>query len=79
MSHGFEGEASSKSIADTLGISEEDFEQYVTIDTNESNDGQVYSYIAIFDKSTPQSVLDAAGVGDDFSLDLGLNIFDEEE
>lgn len=79
MSHGFEGEGSNKVVADALGISEEDVEQYVTLDTNESDDGLVYSHIAIFSDATPQEVLEAAGVGDDLWVDLGPNIFDEEE
>lgn len=79
MGHGFEGEASNRSVAEALGISEESVEQYVTIDTNESEDGLIYSYIANFDSATPRDVLEAAGVNDDFSVDLGPNIFDEEE
>ncbi|MEB2870252.1 hypothetical protein [Pseudomonas rhizosphaerae] len=79
MSHGFEGEGKNQVLAEALGISEEDAEQYVTIDTNESDDGLIYGYIAIFDDSTPQAVLDAAGVGRDRSVDLGPNVFDEEE
>ncbi len=79
MSHGFEGEQSNRTLANALGISEEHAEQYVTIDTNESDDGLVYSYIATFHESTPKEILEAAGVGDDLTVELGPNVFDEEE
>ncbi|MDD1966143.1 hypothetical protein NPS29_12510 [Pseudomonas putida] len=79
MGHGFEGEANNKALAEALGISEEEIEQYVTVDTNESDDGLIYSYIATFHDSTPKSVLEAAGVGDDLTVELSPNVFDEEE
>ncbi|WOE77514.1 hypothetical protein RZO07_19600 [Pseudomonas protegens] len=77
MSHGFEGDADNSAVARALGISEEDVDNYVTIDTNESDDGLVYNYIAVFSDSTPREVLEAAGVGeDDLSVELSVNIFD---
>lgn len=80
MGHGYEDDAGSSAVAKALGISEEDVDNYVTIDTNESEDGLVYNYIAIFDESTPPGVLAAAGVGEDeLSVELSVNIFDEEE
>lgn len=79
MSHGFEGDEQSDAIARILGITAEQVEQYVTIDTNESDEGMLYSYIATFDESTPLEVRQAAGAGDGYSLDLGPNVFDEEE
>jgi len=45
----------------------------VTIDTNESDDGHVYNYIAVFNEATPPEVLAAAGVGeDDLSIELSV-------
>ncbi len=80
MGHGYEGEASNSAVAKALGISEEDVDNYVTIDTNESDDGLVYNYIAVFNDATPPRVLAAAGVGDDdLSVELSVNFFDEEE
>lgn len=79
MGHGFEGDADHSAVASALGISEEDVENYVTIDTNESDDGLIYSYIAVFSESTPLEVLQAAGVDeDDLSVELSVNIFDKE-
>lgn len=79
MSHGFEGEQSSEKLAQELGISVEDVDAYVTITTNESNDGLVYDYLATFDPSTPREILEAAGAAGDHSVSLGVNFFDEEE
>lgn len=80
MGHGYEGEAGNSAVAKALGISEEDVDNYVTIDTNESDDGLVYNYIAVFNEATPPEVLAAAGVGeDDLSAELSVNVFDEEE
>lgn len=79
MSHGFEGEESNDVIARALGITEEQVDQYVTLNQNESDDGLLYSYIAEFDESTPLKVRQTAGAGDGFSVDLGPNVFDEEE
>ncbi|HDS1779418.1 TPA: hypothetical protein QEM49_003966 [Pseudomonas putida] len=79
MSHGFEGEIGSAKIAKLLGISVDDADAYVTIDTNESDDGLVYSYIANFDRSTPKSVLEVAGAEGTYFVELSANAFDEEE
>ncbi len=79
MSHGFEGDGSNDMLARMLDISVEDVENYVTLDTNESDEGQLYSYVAIFDRSTPQHVLEAAGAEGSYSVQLSVNIFDEEE
>lgn len=80
MGHGYEGEAGNSAIAKALGITEDDVDNYVTIDTNESDDGLIYNYIAVFDEATPVEVLKAAGVGeDDLSVELSVNTFDEEE
>lgn len=79
MSHGFEGDEKNDVIAKVLGITAEQVEQYVTIDTNESDDGMLYSYIATFDDSTPLEIRQAAGAGGDYSVELGPNAFDEEE
>lgn len=65
--------------AEALGISIEDVENYVTFEPNESDDGELYSYIAVFDESTPLEVRQAAGLGDGFSIDLGPNAFAVEE
>lgn len=79
MSHGFEGEIGDAAVARKLGISVDDYNSYVTIDTNESDDGLIYSYIVTFDKSTPVAVLEAAGASGDYTLELSANAFDEEE
>ena len=72
-------EASNKRIAEILGISEDDASSYVTIDTNASDDGLVYNYIAVFDESTPAHVLEAAGADEGRSAQISVNAFDEEE
>ena len=80
MSHGFEGDEKSDVIGKILGITAEQAEQYVTIDTNESDDGLIYNYIAVFDEATPPEVLEAAGVSaGDLSVEISVNDFDEEE
>lgn len=79
MSHGFEDEASNDVLARMLDISVEDVENYVTLDTNESDDGQLYSYVAVFDRATPKNVLEAAGAEGSYSVQLSVNIFDEED
>lgn len=79
MSHGNEGEGSSQVLAEKLGITVEEVEQYVTLSTNESDDGLVYGYIVILDPSTPLDVLKKAGANSDRTVDLGPNIFDKEE
>lgn len=78
MSHGFEGDAQSDAVSKILGITAEQAEQYVTIDTNESDDGLIYNYIAVFDEATPREVLEAAGA-DGLSVEISVNAFDEEE
>lgn len=80
MSHGFEGDGQSDAVAKILGITAEQAEQYVTIDTNESDDGLIYNYIAVFDEATPSEVLEAAGASaGDLSVEISINAFDEEE
>lgn len=79
MSHGFEGDEGNEVLAAELGISVDQVEQYVTLETNESDDGLLYGYIARFDESTPPEILKAAKAGSDLGVDLGPNIFDEEE
>lgn len=68
---------SNATLAEVLGVSIEDVENYVTIDTDQSDDGALYGYIANFAESTPLDVRQAAGLGDGFSIDLGPNIFAE--
>lgn len=79
MSHGFEGDFDSQAVADELEISAEDVEQYVTIERNESDDGNLYGYDAVFSRDTPLEIRQAAGAGDSFMVRMGPNVFDEEE
>lgn len=63
-------------VAEVLGISIEDVENFVTIDKDASEDGALYGYIASFAESTPLNVRHAAGLGDGFSIDLAPDVFD---
>ena len=79
MSHGFEGDEGNEVLAAELGISVDQVEQYVTLEANESDDGLLYGYTVRFDDATPPDIRGAAGAGEGFTVDLGPNIFDEEE
>ncbi|WP_339477374.1 hypothetical protein [Pseudomonas sp. RL_5y_Pfl2_69] len=79
MSHGFEGDEGNETLARELSISVDQVEQYVTLEANESDDGLLYGYTVRFEDSTPLDIRQAAGAGDGFTVDLGPNVFDEEE
>ncbi|MCI5208484.1 MAG: hypothetical protein D3910_06755 [Candidatus Electrothrix sp. ATG2] len=73
-------EASDRKLAAELGISYEELcELEWDIDTNESDDGLVYSYVVTFSDSSPKDILDKVdGLEDGRVVYLSPSAFSDE-
>ncbi len=72
-------EAFDRKLAVELGISYEELcELEWDIDTNESDDGLVYSYIVTFSDSSPKDILDKVDGLEDGRVVLSLSAFSDE-
>ncbi len=68
-------------LAYELGISDDELAQLrYEIDSHESNDGVIYSYILTFEEGNPQEIMDKIeGLDSDNWVRVSANAFDEEE
>jgi len=78
MSSKIEVALTSEVLAKMLNISVSDVEKYVTVETNQNEESQMFSHVANFDISTPEEVLQAAGAAGSYFVELSLSPIDED-